>query len=69
MKNYTRNYNKAIYSEDDIRSAIAAYAPIAVIRHNGDARYHICTFMPNDGDGERIADEFDNYLIELFNAR
>ena len=69
MKNNTQRYSKEFYDVAAIKSAIAAYRKIATVSFSEDSSYYVCEFSNCIIDPNRVIFEFNNYLVELMNAR
>ncbi len=69
MKNNKQQFSKAFYTSESITRAIKDYRKISTISCVEDDEYYICTFLKCITDTQRVIYEFNNYLIELMNAR
>lgn len=69
MKSDIQIYAKAIYTRDAIESAIQDYTHIARIELTENQTHYICRFRNCVVAVQRVICEFNNYLIELMNAR
>ncbi len=69
MKSNKERFAKAFYSHDAISGAIKDYSKLASISCVEEGEYYVCTFPNCITDSQRIVNEFNNYLIELMNAR
>ena len=63
-----RNYNQYLYSESLLKRAIADYASVGQIKMLPTQEGFWCVFSSTLVDVELMANEFDNYLIELMNS-
>lgn len=61
--------NKKIYTKDTIRSAVKAYEALAKIQVLESVEYWICIFDKCIYDIELTRHEFENYCIDLMNAK
>lgn len=68
MKNKVQYYSKKFYPVAIIKKAIQAYSKLAVVDVSEEKEYYKCIFSNCVIDAERIACEFNNYLIELLNS-
>ncbi|MBR4332526.1 MAG: HxsD-like protein [Clostridia bacterium] len=63
-----KSYNQSLYPEKLLRKAIADYASVGRIEVISKQNGFLCVFSSTLVDPERMANEFDNYLIELMNS-
>ena len=63
-----RSYNKAIYPESVLRRAARDYASLGTVNIAEADNANVCFFSSSLVEPERMAEEFDNYLIELLNS-
>ena len=68
MRNLERKLCLAIYPEWIVRKAAADYSKLAKIKLSNADDYILCEFHDCVLEPERIADEFENYLVELINS-
>ena len=68
MKNEVKYYNKGIYPIKVIRRAIDAYSAIGDIDFKEVNQLIRCGFSSDRVSADLMANEFDNYLVELLNA-
>ena len=66
--NAEKIYNQSLYPEKLLRKAIADYAAVGQIEMISTQNGFRCVFSSALVDPERMANEFDNYLIELMNS-
>ncbi len=69
MNYIEHRYCTSIYPAKVIQKAITAYTQIAKISSRSDGDYTICAFSCTLIDASLVANEFDNYLIELLNSQ
>lgn len=60
--------NKALYTNDRVEMAIAAYKDIADIKRINGRDHYILLFLRCRTDEALTANEFENYLIGLENS-
>ena len=68
MKNEVKYYNQDIYPVKLIRRAIDAYSAIGNIDIKEVNQLISCEFSSDRVSAHLMANEFDNYLVELLNA-
>lgn len=60
--------NRAVYSDEAIKTAMQAYQRIAVITAQIKGDYAVLTFWKCKYDKEQTVKEFENYLIGIENS-
>ena len=63
-----KGYNRSLYPEKLLRRVIADYASVGQIEMIPTQNGFRCVFSSMLVDPEQMANEFDNYLIELLNS-
>ena len=63
-----RVYKKAIYPDKLIQRAVKDYASVGTIEVRPIQEGFRCVFSSLIVETERMANEFDNYMIELINS-
>ena len=63
-----RSYNKAIYPETVLRRAAKDYSSLGTVDIAEVGNANLCFFSSSLVEPEHMAEEFDNYLIELLNS-
>lgn len=69
MRNNEQTYSKSFYSKALLKQAIIDYKAIARISLIEEDLYFKCKFNQCAVDTQTVKNEFNNYLIELLNAK
>lgn len=69
MRSNEQVYTKIFYSQEVLNKAINDYKKIAKIKLFEDGEYYKCEFFQSAVDIQIVINEFNNYLIELLNAK
>ena len=69
MRSNEQVYTKIFYSQEALNKAINDYKKIAKIKLLEDGGYYKCEFFQSAVAIQIVINEFNNYLIELLNAK